>query len=749
MKEEPTEQVENADVGSKRKRSALESIGKANMKDMVAKFRAGGVYIPPHKMRKIQEELAKEQDGIDFQKIKWEALRKSLNGLVNKVNTSNLKHIVLELFEENIIRGKGLLCRSIMKAQLASPQFTPVYAALLAIINVKIPEVGELLVKRVISQFQKAYRRNDKILMVSVTTFIAHLVNHQVAGDLLAFEILSLLLNNPTDDSVEVGKEFMLHVGAKLTELNKKLVESIRRKFLDIVQKGENIDVRVQYAIETLLAQFKKQFIDHPAIPEELNLIDDDDLIIHEHLTLNEKHDSEKTLNIFHFDADWDKHEKEYKRIRDEILGADDDSSSDGDSSSDEGDDEDSSDEESEGQFVPPTPAATNQRVNILDMTNTNTLNMRRKIYLITKSSISFEEMGHKLLKMLPDQESACAQMVVECCAHEKAYNKTYGLLGERLAKLRPEYQDSFDELFATQYDIVHRFETNHIMNIAKFFAHLLWTDAIDWTVLEFIKLNERDTNASKRIFIKHLFQELSSWMGPQLKERLMLPTYGDAFKDLFPVNEPKDTRFAINFFTHIGLGGLTVQMRHELSAMRKRIMQQRRELLSDDSSSSDSSDSDSDSSDSDSSDDSDSSSSDSDSSDSSDSEPKKKKKKKAKKKESPKKKKKKANEADKEVKDEPVSSAPKMHKDRAARMEGRRGRTERSDRDRRRESSRDERPRESRREERPREDRREERRKETDERSRRKRDEFGREVREDRPRNRDRDRDRDRRRRK
>lgn len=91
-----------------------------------------------------------------------------------------------------------------------------------------------------------------------------------------------------------------------------------------------------------------------------------------------------------------------------------------------------------------------------------------------------------------------------------------------------------------------------------RFFAHLLWTDAIDWTVLEFIKLNERDTNASKRIFIKHLFQELSSWMGPQLKERLMLPTYGDAFKDLFPVNEPKDTRFAINFFTHIGLGGLT-----------------------------------------------------------------------------------------------------------------------------------------------------------------------------------------------
>ena len=43
-------------------------------------------------------------------------LRKSINGVVNKVNVSNIQNIILELFNENLLRGKGLLARAIMKA---------------------------------------------------------------------------------------------------------------------------------------------------------------------------------------------------------------------------------------------------------------------------------------------------------------------------------------------------------------------------------------------------------------------------------------------------------------------------------------------------------------------------------------------------------------------------------------------------------------------------------------------------------
>jgi hypothetical protein len=51
------------------------------------------------------------------------------------------------------------------------------------------------------------------------------------------------------------------------------------------------------------------------------------------------------------------------------------------------------------------------------------------------------------------------------------------------------------------------RLETNKLRNVAKFFAHLLGTDALQWQVLGYIRLTEEDTTSSSRIFIKILFQ--------------------------------------------------------------------------------------------------------------------------------------------------------------------------------------------------------------------------------------------------
>ena len=107
----------------------------------------------------------------------WEQLRKSINGMVNKVNVSNISNIIMELFSENLMRGKGLLARAIMKAQMASPTFTHVYAGLLAAVNTKLPDVVRLVINRVIDQFKKAYRRNNKLLCKASVQMLAHLVN--------------------------------------------------------------------------------------------------------------------------------------------------------------------------------------------------------------------------------------------------------------------------------------------------------------------------------------------------------------------------------------------------------------------------------------------------------------------------------------------------------------------------------------------------------------------------------------------
>ena len=57
-------------------------------------------------------------------------------------------------------------------------------------------------------------------MAVGCLKFIAHLCNQQVVHEALALEIMVLLLENPTDDSVEVALEFARDVAALLEDLS-------------------------------------------------------------------------------------------------------------------------------------------------------------------------------------------------------------------------------------------------------------------------------------------------------------------------------------------------------------------------------------------------------------------------------------------------------------------------------------------------------------------------------------------------
>ncbi|KAK6931744.1 MIF4G-like, type 3 [Dillenia turbinata] len=534
--------------------------------------RTGGVYIPPFKLARMMKEV-QDKSSPEFQRLTWDALRKSINGLVNKVNATNIKNIIPELFAENLIRGRGLFCRSCMKSQMASPNFTDVFAALVAVVNTKFPEVGELLLRRIVLQLKRAYKRNDKPQLLAAVKFIAHLVNQKVAHEIIALELLTVLLENPTDDSVEVAVGFVTECGSLLQDLSPQGLHGIFERFRGILHEGE-IDKRVQFLIEGLFAIRKAKFQGHQAVRPELDLVEEEDQLTHE-LSLNDPIDPEIALDIFKPDPDFLESEKRYEDLKRTILG---DESEDEDGSgagSDNGDDEDDEDDEED-----------EEQMKIKDATETNLVNLRRTIYLTIMSSVDFEEAGHKLLKIKlePGQE-------------ERTYLRYYGLLGQRFCMINKVYQENFDQCFVQQYSMIHRLETNKLRNVAKFFAHLLGTDALPWHVLAYIRLTEEDTTSSSRIFIKILFQELSEHLGIRLlNERLTDPTMQESFESIFPKDNPKNTRFAINFFTSIGLGGITENLREYLKNMPRIIMQQQKPVSEseDESGSSGSSDSDS-----------------------------------------------------------------------------------------------------------------------------------------------------------
>lgn len=143
----------------------------AEFAKLSAGSKSGGVYMPPARLRALQAAAAaegKDKASPEYQRLSWDALRKSITGIVNRVNIANIKHVVPELFSENLIRGRGLFARSVMKAQAASLPYTPVFAALVAILNTKLPQVGELVLHRLISQFRRSFKRNDKVMLIAL-----------------------------------------------------------------------------------------------------------------------------------------------------------------------------------------------------------------------------------------------------------------------------------------------------------------------------------------------------------------------------------------------------------------------------------------------------------------------------------------------------------------------------------------------------------------------------------------------------
>jgi pre-mRNA-splicing factor CWC22 len=53
--------------------------------------KTGGVYIPPFKLAMMQKEI-KDKNSKEYQKLTWDALKKSINGLINKVRLLLLFH---------------------------------------------------------------------------------------------------------------------------------------------------------------------------------------------------------------------------------------------------------------------------------------------------------------------------------------------------------------------------------------------------------------------------------------------------------------------------------------------------------------------------------------------------------------------------------------------------------------------------------------------------------------------------------
>ena len=427
----------------------------------------------------------------------------------------------------------------------------------------------ELLLKRLIVQFRRTYQRNEKASCITTARFIAHLVNQSVVCEVLALEMLIFLLEDATNDSVEVAVALLKEAGARLEVVAHKATSAIYDTLRAILHEYTELERRVQCMIKVAFALRLDHLMAHhsPAavLPPELDLVEEAEQTTHS-LELLDEHDGEDKLNVFQFDPHFQENEAKYVVIKKGIIGSE-ESGSDDKSDEEEEEEESSSEDATE---IDSTNDSTTTTTLIIDKTEANQSSFRKTVYLTITSSLDVEECALKLLKLdiTAEQAPELAHMIVDCCAQQRSsYTPFFGNLGTRFCQLNGRvYGEALEDILRSVYDTVHRLETEKLRNVAKLFAHLLAADAIRWTVLSHIKLTESYTTSSSRVFIKILLQELAESLGlPKLNERIKDPTLQSAFEGLFPRDDPAKTRFAVNFFTSIGLGGLTDDLRKHL----------------------------------------------------------------------------------------------------------------------------------------------------------------------------------------
>ncbi|CAH6719282.1 pre-mRNA-splicing factor Cwc22p [[Candida] jaroonii] len=456
----------------------------------------------------------------------WIRLKQSVYLLIDNLNGDNLGEICCELLKLNLFRGKGIVVRKLIYNQQKYYQNTGIYANLISLLNSQIPEIGEIISNKLIINFKNEYL-NDKFINID---FICELVNYKVINEMITLQILELLMNNMTNGSITIIIRIIKLNGLLLPQ---NVVYSIIDKLRNMMNEGL-ISESNQNGVKQLIGIRKRGFKNFAEV------------LIEGKCHMIDIEDDFKTFNELMIDNG--NEYKEYEAFKDKFIS------------------------NIEGLFQEPEvePEAEVEEEPVIDLSQSELINLQKTVYLTIMSSLTSDEAVHKLLKLNYDP-SILSNIIIRSCIEEKTYSKYYGNISEILILRFDKFKTQFMKQFEIKYKEIHLFELNGIRNLGKLFGYLIATNKLSIDILKVITLTEEDTNSSSRILIKFLLKEMIEELSLNDFKILMIENMNN-LPGMFPIGGHKDDIiFAINYFTAIGLGLVTDELREDLSNARGR----------------------------------------------------------------------------------------------------------------------------------------------------------------------------------
>lgn len=469
------------------------------------------------------------------QQTEWEESKKYINEVLHEIRRENLVECFKKLSNVNLLRCTGLFTSIVLSNQCKVDKAT-VYAGLITLINEFVPSVGYLCAREAALRLIDGVRREDKQVYFNMASLLAFLIKDEVVTESIAFAVIYYLLERCETDDIVLICTLLSLLGKQLREYDIDSEEDIFEKLRKIYQ-DQRTDKLAFDALERIFDMrrlgYQRQ-VSNINLPEINNNTHD--------VVLHLKSDSPSyELEAFQLEADPSELNIRYDGIIDDIAAK---------------------------YSMKETDIPVVQ-----DRTDSTNVAFKKKIYLIVKGSLSGDEAAHKLLKLRikDDEKVNVAEILIKSCAQESTYSKFYGIIVERLCAVHKSWVASFTELFKDNYTNAASYEPSNIRNIGKLWGHALATNCIDFSVFEIVHMNERESNAANRVFLKFIFQELVADIGiVEVERRFSEPKMTPFFANIFPKEDKDDIMFSINYFTAIGLGALTDSMRERLEQIQE-----------------------------------------------------------------------------------------------------------------------------------------------------------------------------------
>eukprot|EP00102_Acyrthosiphon_pisum_P024166 XP_016661376.1 PREDICTED: pre-mRNA-splicing factor CWC22 homolog isoform X2 [Acyrthosiphon pisum] len=481
--------------------------------------------IPEYTVNKLSEE---------YQTTSWNVLETSISNLVKHVDSeAKAIEIKKKMVRLNLWRGKGILCKNIMEAQLNSTRDTRIYALFIALIYDEVPTVGELLLVRCLCQFCDANKKKEKCKYLASVLFISYLINYDVVSPLMAIRLLQYLVKQPTQDSIDAYFVIINTCGHKLrencmAELNE-ILDSTKEKSVYDVRFFRKIRHMIHILINTISLKNGKP-------PEVFR--------VPLNISLARPLNPDQYLDSYFYDPYYEASEHICTLFRDQIVGTD-----------------------IKHEYIimydyNTYGAGKNSRQKlVVKRTGNPKIDKKSKFLknfvkvLMASTSFKYEKCASQLMKvkLKPGQEKDICCVFLELCCENDDYTENLG----HITQLNRLLIEQFEKLFVDTYAIVNSFDKIKLENVAKYFAQLLYTDTISWMVLSTIHLSEKQITASTGDFVKQLFHELVKHIGEHnINYYITDPSLKDAFEGIFGNNQ-NHSSFSVNFFSSIGLDGL------------------------------------------------------------------------------------------------------------------------------------------------------------------------------------------------